>query len=181
TCLEAFAVGRPIVSYGAPAGHSPTLAKAMHSLGVASYVRRRRELGSALASAAAAALPPVARSAADEVLGTRIRVYPTPTWQRRVRRVALAGVIAGTAYVTASSETAFALVTRGLDFGPVAALATERPQVGLVIETRPGDAGVLGALVARDGGSASFAFPRTPALVTRRMLGARDDDLVVQL
>jgi processive 1,2-diacylglycerol beta-glucosyltransferase len=78
TCLEALARGCPIVAYGAPAGHAPTLARAMASLGLLVDARSRAELDAALLADHDG--PGVSLvhedAAADLVLALRPRVAP---------------------------------------------------------------------------------------------------------
>jgi len=76
TCLEALTAGCPLVAYGAPAGHAPSLARAMAEQNVALHATNRDELRQALLSPLPAPSPECAESAADLVLGARSRLRP---------------------------------------------------------------------------------------------------------
>lgn len=181
TCLEALASGCPVVAYGAPAGHGPTLARAMSSLGVASHVRKRGELRAALVAALPADVPDVMPSAASEVLEARVRSTGTRVRHRRLAAVAVvAGVGAATLFAGAS-ERAFALVAERFDLAPLSRISTPMPEVGLVIETSQRGAPPLARLIAAAHGSASFAFARPPATPTAQELARLHDGVIVAL
>jgi hypothetical protein len=50
TCLEALACGCPIVAYGAPPGHAPSLAREMAALGLVGHARSAAELPAVLSA-----------------------------------------------------------------------------------------------------------------------------------
>lgn len=162
TCLEALARGCPIISYGAHAGHVPTVSRAMHSLGVATHAQTLAELEGGLESALAgsASTRPIdyssAPSPADAVLGARRRTGTRPNPRRRRTLIALAAAtVVGALF--ASSDVAHALFADDLDRAPALAGKT-------------GPAAVRGAAVGRTGwrvvglgGRASNGRPITAA------------------
>ncbi len=114
TCLEALARNCPVISYGAPAGHVPTVSRRMHSLGVATHAQTLLELKGGLESALAAGADarPIdygsAPSPASAVLLARRRTGARPTRRRRRTVIALAAATVGGALL-ASSDVAHAL------------------------------------------------------------------------
>ncbi len=123
TCLEALARKCPVISYGAHAGHVPTVSRAMHSLGVATHAQTLLELKDGLESALAggADARPIdyssAPSPADAVLGARPRTsaHPTPRRRRTVIALAAATVVG---VLLASNDAAHALFADGLHRAP---------------------------------------------------------------
>jgi UDP-N-acetylglucosamine:LPS N-acetylglucosamine transferase len=123
TCLEALARNCPVISYGACAGHVPTVSRAMHSLGVATHVQTLLELKDGLESALAggADARPIdyssAPSPANAVLGARRRTSARPTPRRRRTVIALAAATVVGALL-ASSDAAHALFADDLHRAP---------------------------------------------------------------
>ncbi len=187
TCLEAIARSCPIVSYGACAGHVPTVSHAMHSFGVATHVQSlselRRALDDALAAGAGAAAVDFdsAPSPAAALLTARSRRPPRPA-RRRTRRatVVLAATVAVAAFA-ASSDAAYALVARELDLAPASTIGTAAPEVGLIIEAPERMLPPLARTIAHADGRASFAFSAASSPSTQRILQHRGDTLIPSL
>jgi processive 1,2-diacylglycerol beta-glucosyltransferase len=185
TCLEALVRGCPIVAYGAPRGHARLTARVMTSVGLLRSANSRAQLGTALARALT---QPVAQSprlepapsAGSLVLSAEPRVRWARERRRPVPRLAAASAATMLAFGSWAflSDDAYPIVARTLDLEPVSTVATERPQVGLVIRAPaplvPRLVGVLGTGDAH----ASFAFTATPGRGTLRTLrSARDQPL----
>jgi UDP-N-acetylglucosamine:LPS N-acetylglucosamine transferase len=187
TCLEAITRSCPIVSYGAPAGHVPTVSRAMHAFGVATHVRSPSELRCALDDAFAAGVGAAAvdfssaPSPAAALLTARSRRLPRPA-RRRARRamVLLAATVAGAAFAV-SSDLAYALVARELDLAPSSTIGTAAPEVGLVVEAPARMLPRLAITIAHAGGRASFAFSAAPSPSTQRTLQLHGDTLIPSL
>jgi processive 1,2-diacylglycerol beta-glucosyltransferase len=187
TCLEAIARNCPIVSFGAPAGHIPTVSRAMHSFDVATHAQSPTELRRALDSAFAAdAGAPVvdfssAPSPAGALLTARPRRPPRPA-RRQARRVmvVLAAAFAGTAFAT-SSVSAYAFVADELDLAPTLTIGTAAPEVGLVVVAPERMLPSLAHTIAHAGGRASFAFSAVPSPRTQRILQRHRDSLIPSL
>jgi UDP-N-acetylglucosamine:LPS N-acetylglucosamine transferase len=178
TCLEALTVGCPIVAFGPPAGHSPALARAMASLGIATYARTAGELRTALLAPLAPPRPFAAETAATALLTTKIRTAPrssTGTWVGRLAVLAAAG---SAVFLAAGSHTAFALVASPLELGPRSVLPTRRPDVGLVVESAPRNVPRVAELLADRNETASFLFIGQPPARLRRLLGTEHDQLI---
>ncbi|HZP72199.1 MAG TPA: glycosyltransferase [Gaiellaceae bacterium] len=182
TCLEALTVGCPIVAFGPPAGHAPTLARAMASLGIAAYARTRRELRAALLEPLRAAPGVFARSAAEEVLEARSR--PAPLGVRVHSQAATVAVTVGAAvaaFLFAGSRTAFALIADPLHLGPQSVLPAGGPVVGLVVKGTSRDIAPVVRLLAARKETASFAFVQRPTPAERRLLGLHHDEVIEEL
>jgi UDP-N-acetylglucosamine:LPS N-acetylglucosamine transferase len=177
TCLEALTVGCPIVTFGPPAGHAPTLARAMAKLDLAPYARNHKQLGSALTSAVPATKPPAfARSAAHEVLALKRRTPPPVSHHRAAIAVALAAA-AVASFLAAGSRTVFAAIAQPLALGPSTVLSTRSAIVGLVVETTPSQVQTTEGMLAGRG-HASFAFSRQPAAAVQRSLASQHDQWI---
>jgi UDP-N-acetylglucosamine:LPS N-acetylglucosamine transferase len=187
TCLEAITRGCPIVSYGAPAGHVPTVSHAMHSFGVAKYAASPSELLRALddSFAVGAGAAPVDFSSAPSpvaaLLNARSRRPHRPA-RRRARRTMgmLAATVAGAAFV-ASSGSAYALVAGELDLAPASTIGTAAPEVGLIVEAPERMLPLLARTIAHAGGRASFAFAAAPSPSIQRILQLHGDSLIPSL
>ena len=97
TCLEAAAVGTPVIAFGAPPGHAPNLARKMSSLGLVRAARTKSDLRDALSelgkSKERPSLPDAAEDAATLILALTARDVAQRRGQRgrgRRRPVVLA-------------------------------------------------------------------------------------------
>ena len=150
TCLEALTRGCPIVAYGAPAGHTPLLAREMASLGIVLHARSSEELRSALVAAPSRPSPVVeARSnAASLVLGITPRVT-APLRARIARPVALAATVAALSFSLLASDLTYPIVAEALSLPESASIPTREHVVALVLRGRPADAHVFARVAGR--------------------------------
>ena len=183
TCLEALVRGCPIIAYGAPPGHAPTTARAMASLGLLQAAESPSQLVAALGRALAQT--PVERprlapapTAASLVLAAEPRPQSAPFSRARLLRPAAAATVVALGGWAFLSDDAYPLVARALDLEPVSRVATERPEVGLVIRAPARSVPALVAVLRRGDAQASFAFVVAPDRRTLRALTvARDEPL----
>lgn len=130
TCLEAMTVGCPIITFGPPAGHAPSLARAMARLGIAGYARSRDELRAALLTPPTPA-PDLASSPAVQHLlsATCRRAPPGARTRPRVVAVAVASLVSA-ALLVFGGATGFDGIADSFDVGPPSVLPTKAPGVG---------------------------------------------------
>jgi len=187
TCLEALVRGCPIVAYGAPPGHAPLTARAMASLGLLQSAHSPAQLVAALDRALgrpAAERPRLAPapSAASLVLTAEPRLRPAPPRRARVLRTAGAAAtilaLGGWAFL---SDDAYPLVARMLDLEPISSIATERPEVGLVIRAPARRVPDLVRTLRRGKARASFAFAVVPDRRTLRAVTVAGDQPLPEL
>jgi len=187
TCLEALARDCPIIAYGAPPGHAPLAAQAMASLGLLQSVDSPVELVAALGRAVvqpAAQRPRLAPapSAGSLVLAATPRLRTTPS--RRawlLRPAAAAATILAFGGWAVMSDDAYPLIAHTLDLEPVSRIATDRPEIGLVIRAPARLVpAVVGALRQREA-HASFAFAVAPDRRTLRRLAVASDQPLPEL
>ncbi len=193
TCLEAKAMGTPVVSYGLPVGHARLNTRAMASLQLLRLANDAGELrdqvrasfatdpaaGSARATGPQAALAPAATrgpSAVDVVLNTPRRVRPIPAW--RLRAVALATqlvLLAAVGTWLMSTDEVSALAAKILRVHPLTRVRTDRPDVGLIVRTRAEDLSVVATELGGRGIHVTFAddggVPSAATLATLRSDG----------
>jgi processive 1,2-diacylglycerol beta-glucosyltransferase len=180
TCLEALVRGCPIVAYGAPPGHAPLAARTMASLGLLQSAESPSQLvaalGRALAQPAAdrPRLAP-APNAGSLVLAAQPRLQPAPLWRQRLIRPAAAATILALGGWAFLSDDAYPLLARTLDLEPISRIATERPEVGLVIRAPARSVPVLVRALRQGEAHASFAFAAPPERQTLRALMVAGD------
>jgi processive 1,2-diacylglycerol beta-glucosyltransferase len=167
TCLEALVRGCPVIAYGAPPGHAPRTARTMASLGLLQVCESRSQLVGALGNAiaqTAAERPRLAPAptAASLVLAAEPRPQPAPFRRARLLRPAAAATVLALGGWAFLSDDAYPLVARALDLEPISSVATERPQVGLVIRPPAGSVPALLRVLRRRGAHATFAFAVAP-------------------
>ncbi|HUA11157.1 MAG TPA: glycosyltransferase [Solirubrobacteraceae bacterium] len=144
TCLEARAVGVPVVSYGLPIAHARLNTKAMADLDLVRLATDARELREHVrasiaeqrpAPAAAAATP-----AAEVVLDPPQRVKPVAPWVLRTRTLAAQAallLLVGT-WMMSTDEVA-ALASKLFDIHALTRVSTSRREVALIVRTPAGD------------------------------------------
>ena len=176
TCLEALTVGCPLVAYGAPAGHAPSLARAMAEQKVARHATSRAELREAILSPLSAEGLKETKSAVDCLLAAQ----PRPRATRGVSpRLAFAAVaVAICAGVLAASRTAFAVIAMPFDLSPPTVLPTQRNDVALVIDVPLRMVPQVVRRLALSHARASFATSRAPSLSVDRLLAAHHDQII---
>jgi UDP-N-acetylglucosamine:LPS N-acetylglucosamine transferase len=183
TCLEALVRGCPIIAYGAPPGHAPKTARAMASLGLLESADSPSQLVAALGHAVAhpaAGRPRLAPAptAASLVLAAEPRLQPAPFRRARLLRPAAAATLLAFGGWAFLSDDAYPLVARALNLEPISRVATERPEVGLVIRAPAHSVPALVRVLRRGEAHASFAFAAAPdGRTLRALMGAGDEPL----
>jgi UDP-glucose 4-epimerase len=170
TVLEAIIRGCPVISYGFGYGHVRASNAALERFGLAQVARRRTDLGPALERALSERAEPdgsFARrpSTASLVLKDERRARQLPRWRLRTTRtatgVAFAAVLAALVLSTGAS---YQLVSHFVHMRPLTTFATDRPEVGVIV-----DAGSVKALptlertINSNGIHVSFAVDGRPS------------------
>jgi UDP-N-acetylglucosamine:LPS N-acetylglucosamine transferase len=180
TCLEALTVGCPLVAYGAPPGHAPSLARAMAEHKIALHPLNRTELRKALLLPLPAPSLEKLDTAANRLLTARTRLQPTA--RRSPAAIALAtAAVASLAFLLAGSRTAFAVIASPFELSPATVLPTQKNEVGLVIDVPPRAAPRIVRLLARRHTSATFAMANSPSPSLERLLTAHHDQTITLL
>jgi nucleoside-diphosphate-sugar epimerase/UDP-N-acetylglucosamine:LPS N-acetylglucosamine transferase len=184
TVLEAQIRGCLVISYGFGVGHIRVNNRAYERFGLAQTARSREELGRALRRALAERREPdpaFARlpSPASLVLEARQRSQPLPSWRLRLARFATATatvlVILGWGL---STNDPYSVVSTVLDLHPTTAVATSRPQVGVLVEAAPALVPRVAADMSRLHLQASFALPEdAPAATINDVRRAGEDPI----
>jgi len=188
TALEALLRQCPVISYGAPWGHSRVNARIAEAQGLGQRAESLEELSAALHNIFdpidpwQVPLVPPAPPAAPLVLEGTARVRPRPAWLLRATRVA---TTAGLAVVAVSwslnSGAAYSLASKVLHAKPLTRVDTQRQQVALVLRVPHGSIGQVRQALAARGGHASFAVTRTPGRRELAALGTAGDNVVPEL
>ncbi len=192
TCLEAKATGTPVVSYGLPVGHARLNTRAMADLALLRLANDTGELREHVQASFEAAVPapaasPVAQEedhphAVDVVLKVPRRVSPIPLW--RLRLAALCAplmVVLGVSMWTMSTDEVSALADAILHVHPLVHVATDKPDVSLIVRTPAGDVTRVAHELAARGIHASFADGGVHAPATIASLRALGDELLPEL
>jgi processive 1,2-diacylglycerol beta-glucosyltransferase len=183
TCLEAMAVGTPVVSYGLPVGHARLNTRAMADLDLLRLANDTKELREHVQASFAEASPQRREQATaaiahalDLVLDTPRRVRPIPLW--RLRLVALSAqlaVLLGAGAWMMSTDEVTALAEVVLRVHPLAHVHTDQPDVGLILRTPASDMTSVASDLAAEGIHATFAddagVPASATIVRLRALG----------
>ena len=187
TVLEAQIRGCPVISYGFAVGHIRANNRAYARFGLASVATSprelRAELGRALASRPApdpafAALPSPARLA----LEARPRERSRLSTRRRAARLATATALTFIfAWELLLTDDVYPLFAKVLNAGPITAVATSRPEVGVLVDVRAAPAPPVARQLYRRGIAASFAFSESPGQATLRRLWHLGDGALPRL
>ncbi len=168
TVLEAIIRGCPVVSYGFGYGHVRASNAALERFGLAQVARNQEELGPALAKALEQKPEPdssFARrpSTASLVLTDERRSEPLPRWRLRTARAmtATAAVVVVAAWVFGTGAS-YDLVSTFVHMHPLTAVATNRPEVGVLVDAPVGELPAVAQTVAADGLHASLALSGAP-------------------
>ena len=189
TCLEALVRGRPIISFGSPAGHARWNAKAIAGLGMGDATRTPRQLTEALRRAVAQ--PSVngrrlkaGRPAASLVVSARPRdSRPLLDRRRRTRRLALGFVVTTLALSgwTFASAAPYPFVSQMLHLRPTTTAPVTGARVALVVDAPARLVpGIARELRARDAG-ATFALDTAPTQALLANLGSLGDSSIPTL
>jgi processive 1,2-diacylglycerol beta-glucosyltransferase len=180
TVLEAIIRGCPVISYGFGYGHVRASNHALERFGLAQVVQSTSDLGPALERALAHRPEPdpsFARrpSTASLILSDERRSRPLPAWRRRAVRAAVTGGAAlAVAAWTLTTGASYSLVSHIVHIKPVTAVATTRPEVGVLVEAPASEIPSLAAQLAGRGIHASFALKRPPSLADEAIFDDRD-------
>jgi UDP-glucose 4-epimerase len=169
TVLEALIRGCPVISYGFGYGHVRASNEALERFGLAQVARHERDLGPALEKALATHPEPdgsFARrpSTASLILNDERRARPVPRWRLRTARAAttMAAAIALAAW-TLTTGASYDLVSTFVHATkPVTTVATDRPEVGVLVDAPVADLPAIASAFANDGLHASFALAGPP-------------------
>ncbi len=163
TVLEAIIRGCPVVSYGFGYGHVRASNAAMERFKLAQVARRASDLEPAIARAleqrpepddSFARQPPTA----SLIMSDERRVRPVPAWRLRTARAATTMVAAAAVAVWAlSTGTSYSLVSHFAHIRPVTAVATDRPEIGVIINAPAAQVPLLASELSGYGIRASFA------------------------
>jgi UDP-glucose 4-epimerase len=167
TVLEAIIRGCPVVSYGFGYGHVRASNAAMERFKLAQVARRESDLEPAIARAleqhpepddSFARQPPTA----SLIMSDERRICPVPAWRLRTARAATTLVVAAAVAVWAlSTGTSYSLVSHFAHIRPVTAVATDRPEVGVIVDAPGGQIAALASDLSGHGIRASFAVDNT--------------------
>jgi UDP-glucose 4-epimerase len=184
TVLEAIIRGCPVVSYGFGYGHVRVSNAALERFGLAQVARDAHELGPALERALRHRPEPdgsFARrpSTASLILADERRARQLPRWRLRTARAvtASAAVVAAAGW-TLTTGASYSLVSRFVHMRPVTAVATVRPEVGVLVDAPAGEVPLIADQLWARGIHASFAVDRNSA---PDLLGVYGDQAVPRL
>jgi processive 1,2-diacylglycerol beta-glucosyltransferase len=198
TCLEAKATGTPVVSYGLPVGHARLNTRAMADLDLvrlandtdelrahvqASFAGERFERDSSpaaptLRSQVAGHHP----SAVDIVMDVPRRVRTIPAWRLMVTTTLVQLLLLlGVGTWTMSTDEVSALADIILKVHPLTHVHTDRPDVGMIVETPAGDVRRVALALAAHHIHASFADGGVDAHTTIAKLHSLGDQLLPEV
>jgi len=167
TVLEAIIRGCPVISYGFGYGHVKASNKALVRFGLAQVANSPAQLGPALTQALAHRPDPdpsFARrpSTASLILSNERHAAQLPRWRMRLSRaVSATGVTVAVAAWTLTTGASYSLVSH-LGARPVTAVATQQPEVGLLVDAPVQAIPGLASALDRQGIHASFAVAQAP-------------------
>jgi hypothetical protein len=183
TILEAIIRGCPVVSYGFSYGHVRATDRALERFGLAQVARRATDVGPALGRALEQRPEPdpsFARqpSTASLILTDERRIQPLPAWRMRAAR-AFAGSAAVLAIAgwTLTTGASYKLVSHFAHIRPVTAVATSRPEVGVLIDASARQVPELTNALAARGLHVSFAVDHASLTGSRAPLASGDQVL----
>ena len=187
TCLEARAVGTPVVSYGLPVGHARLNTRAMAKLNLLRLANDRDELREHVRASFArredGAAPSGSLAAADVVLRAPRRVRPIPRW--RLRAAALAGwaaLVLGAGSWMMSTDEVTSVAARVLDVHELTAVKTASPAIGLIVHAPMSAIGTVAGRMAELGVHVSLAdCARVPSAARLRSVRELGDEFVPEV
>jgi UDP-glucose 4-epimerase len=187
TVLEAIIRGCPVISYGFGVGHVRASNRALERFGLAQVARQRRDIGPALQRALEHRPDPdpsFARrpSTASLILNDERRARQVPVWRLRTARavtgVAAVLVVGGWTLTTGIS---YSLVSHIAHIRPMTAVATERPEVGVLVDVPSADVTSAASILAGRGIHATFSLEQAPSLSVLATLFLEGDGAVPRL
>jgi UDP-glucose 4-epimerase len=166
TVLEAIIRGCPVVSYGFGYGHVRASNAALERFRLAQVARRPGDLEPAINKALEHRVEPDGRfarrpSTASLILSDERRARTRPIW--RLRTVRSATALAATllfAGWTLTAGASYSLVSHFAHIRPMTAVATGRPEVGVLINAPGGQVPQLAGVLSSHGIHASFGLAR---------------------
>ena len=170
TVLEAIIRGCPVISYGFGVGHVRESNRALKRFGLAQVVTKQGELTAAIARALEHRPEPddsFARrpATASMILANERHVRSLPAWRVRTARAITAGatviVIGGWTFTAA---LAYSLVSDFAHTTPITAVATTRPEVGVLVDASQSQAKELASAAAANGMHVSFAVQNVSSM-----------------
>ena len=168
TVLEAIIRGCPVISYGFGYGHVRASNRALERFGLAQVAPSQRDIAPALEHALARRPDPdpsFARrpSTASLILSSERRVAQLPAWRLRAARTAVTSSVAVllAAWILTAGAS-YSLVSHFVHMRAVTAVATTRPEVGVLIDAPASQVPALAAELSGSGIRASFALDRAP-------------------
>jgi UDP-glucose 4-epimerase len=183
TVLEAIIRGCPVVSYGFGYGHVRASNAALERFSLAQVAHRASDLEPAIARAlelhpepdgSFARQPPTA----SLIMSDERRVRPVPAWRLRTARAATTIAVAAAVAVWAlSTGTSYSLVSHFAHIKPVTAVATDRPEVGVIIDAPGNQIPMLASALSEYGIRASFAVDNTGLTNIESVSGYKDQAL----
>jgi hypothetical protein len=186
TVLEAIIRGCPVISYGFGYGHVRVSNQALLHFGLAQVARTVEDIGPALDRALVSRPEPDGRfarrpSTASLIMGNERRVVPLPAWRVRTAR-AVAGSAAALliASWTLTTGASYSLVSHFVHMRPVTAVATSRPEVGVLIDAPADQIPAIANYLSERGIRASFALAQ-PASFQETTVVAYGDQAVPRL
>jgi UDP-glucose 4-epimerase len=180
TVLEAIIRGCPVISYGFGVGHVRASNHALERFGLAQVARKEQDLPAALIQALEHSPEPdnsFARrpSTASLIMTNGRRIRQLPAW--RVRSVQVASSVAlmvGVLGWTLTTGASYSLVSHFVHMRPVTAVATNRPEVGVLLDTTTGQLPQVASVLANSGMHASFGLENTPGSLDAIVFGHGD-------
>jgi processive 1,2-diacylglycerol beta-glucosyltransferase len=164
TVLEAIIRGCPVISYGFGYGHVRVSNQALERFGLAQVARTVGDIGPALDRALEHRPEPngsFARrpSTASLILSDERRSTPLPAWRVKTAR-ASAGLLAALAVAgwTLTTGASYSLVSDFVHINPTTAVATARPEVGVLVDVPASQIPATADYLAEHGIRASFAL-----------------------
>jgi UDP-glucose 4-epimerase len=187
TVLEALIRGCPVISYGFGYGHVRLSNLALERFGLAQVVSGRADLGPALDLALARRPEPdgsFARrpSTAALILGDERRARTLPRWRLRTARAAttLAASVAVAAWAL-STGASYQLVSHFVHMKPVTAVATTRPEVGVLVDAPESQLPAIASMLAASNIHVSLGLDRAPSSAAELGVRRLGDQVVPRL
>jgi hypothetical protein len=180
TVLEAIIRGCPVISYGFGVGHVRASNRALERFGLAQVARKESDLPPALKRALEQRPEPdgsFARrpSTASLIMGSERRVRQLPAWRVRSTQVATgAAVLIAVLGWTLTTGASYRLVSHFVHMHAVTAVATTRPEVGVLVDTPSSQLPALAGALSANGMHVSFAVEGEPSSLDSAVLGYGD-------
>lgn len=183
TVLEAIIRGCPVVSYGFGVGHVRASNAALERFKLAQVAHKARDIEPAISRAleqrpepdsSFARRPPTAAL----ILGDERRALTLPSWRvLTVRAAATMGAAVAIAGWTLTTGASYSLVSHFAHIRPVTAVATDRPEVGILIDAPGAQIPRLAGTLSSYGIHASFAVAQSSTPVESIVQGHGDQAL----